>query len=332
VTRSVVAVLLASLPLTGCGLLNTRAEIPRAATLPPRAELAGTPFYAQADYQCGPAALAIVLVASGVTVAPDELVPQVYIPARHGSLQLEMLAAARRYERIPFVIEPSSEALAVEIANGSPVLVLLNLGVESWPIWHYAVVIGFDAARSEWILRSGTRERLSMSARRFDGAWRRASRWGVVTLVPGALPGSRDVQRYVSAVAGFETPQQRAGATIAYRAALERAPDSALLHFALGNSLLTGADLAGAETAFSRTLALDPAHVPARNNLADLLAKRGCRDAALREIRAAVAAAAGGPFETAVRGTLAEIGRLPGPATGRNGPAGCPTALDAPGP
>src|SRR5690606_15890104 len=58
--------------------------------------LDNVPFFAQDEYQCGPAALATVLVADGVEVTPEELVDQVYVPARQGSLQIEMLAAPRR--------------------------------------------------------------------------------------------------------------------------------------------------------------------------------------------------------------------------------------------
>ena len=70
-------------------------------------ELGSTPFFAQDRYQCGPAALATVLVADGVDVTPDELVSHVYIPERKGSLQAEIIATTRRYDRIPYVIEPS---------------------------------------------------------------------------------------------------------------------------------------------------------------------------------------------------------------------------------
>ena len=64
--------------------------------LPARLELADVPFFPQVEYQCGPAALATALASSGVAVTPGDLVSQVYIPARKGSLQIEMMAAARR--------------------------------------------------------------------------------------------------------------------------------------------------------------------------------------------------------------------------------------------
>ncbi|HKB52378.1 MAG TPA: hypothetical protein VKD22_00145, partial [Ramlibacter sp.] len=67
--------------------------------VPQTVELRNVPFFPQKEYECGPAALATVLASSGVAVTPDPLVKDVYLPARRGSLQLEMLAAARRYGR-----------------------------------------------------------------------------------------------------------------------------------------------------------------------------------------------------------------------------------------
>src|SRR5262249_33165121 len=48
--------------------------------LPRAHELTEVPFFPQSDYQCGPAALATVMVAAGVKVTPEELVPEVYLP------------------------------------------------------------------------------------------------------------------------------------------------------------------------------------------------------------------------------------------------------------
>ena len=55
-------------------------------------ELDHTPFIPQERYQCGPAALTTVLTVSGVDVDLQQIVDQVYLPEKQGSLQLEMLA------------------------------------------------------------------------------------------------------------------------------------------------------------------------------------------------------------------------------------------------
>ena len=144
-------------------------------------ELEEVPFFPQQKDQCGPAALATVLAAAGVKVTPAELVGKVFLPGRGGSLQLEMVAVTRRYDRIPCVSKVGSEFLLAELQAGRPVLVLQNLGLSWWPIWHYAVVIGFDPARGVFFLRSGVTERLSLSARIFFNTWEASKFWAMVS-------------------------------------------------------------------------------------------------------------------------------------------------------
>ena len=157
----------------------------QAAALPARLELRDTPFFAQQEYQCGPAALATVLAASDVRVSPDELTGKVYLPERQGSLQLELVAASRRYTRLPYLLDPRLPALLGELSAGRPVLVLQNLGLPFLPIWHYAVVIGFDGSRDQLILRSGDRRRFIMGTPEFMRTWRLADYWALVVLRPG---------------------------------------------------------------------------------------------------------------------------------------------------
>ena len=114
--------------------------------------LGDVPFHPQVEYQCGPAALAGVLGASGMPVSPEALVPQVYLPGREGSLQVELVAATRRAGRIPYVVDPSPAALLSELADGRPVLVLQNLLTRSVPRWHYAVLVGADPVGNRLLL------------------------------------------------------------------------------------------------------------------------------------------------------------------------------------
>lgn len=254
----------------------------------PSAELHETPFFPQQDYQCGPAALATVLAGSSVAVHPDDLVDKVYLPARQGSLQAELMAASRRYGRIPYPIEPHLSALLAELAAGRPVLVLQNLGLETYPLWHYAVAVGFDLSRDEIILRSGMESRKIYPAAEFLKTWERAGRWGLVVLAPGELPASPDPERYLQAVADAEGRLSPPQLQSAYAAALQRWPDSVIARFGLGNSYYAQGKLKDAEALYRRLLRDHPGHTAARNNLAQSLADRGCREAALAEIEAAL--------------------------------------------
>ncbi|HAQ87551.1 MAG TPA: hypothetical protein DCR78_14050, partial [Pseudomonas sp.] len=126
-----------------------------ASGLPERVELDEVPFFPQEDYQCGPAALATMLTQRGVATEPQQLVERVYLPQRKGSLQVEMVAAARSHELLVYPLEPQLQAVLTEVAAGNPVLVLQNLAFDRWPQWHFAVVVGYDLAAQTIVLRSG---------------------------------------------------------------------------------------------------------------------------------------------------------------------------------
>ncbi|MCU7917186.1 MAG: PA2778 family cysteine peptidase [Candidatus Thiodiazotropha sp. (ex Epidulcina cf. delphinae)] len=250
----------------------------------PELELQATPFYPQRQYQCGPAALATVLDQSGISVTPDELVPLVYLPEREGSLQVEMIAASRRFNRIPYVITPDLHALMAELQAGRSVLVLQNLGLRRFPLWHYAVVIGYSVERDEVLLRSGVTRRKVLSAQRFLDTWGAGGRWALVLLKPGELPERPERLTYLKAVAAMEQVASPQTLIEAYQAGLNRWPGDQLALFGMAAALHRKNDLAAAESAYRRLLAGQPGHTAARNNLAEVLADRGCFTEAMANI------------------------------------------------
>lgn len=268
--------LLMALALAGCAHLQTHQP-----ALPAAAELTETPFFPQREFECGPAALAIVLLASGAPVTADDLSREVYLPDRRGSLQAEMLATTRRHGRVAYPVQGVADLVA-QLQAGSPVVVLQRLGV--WPLqtWHYAVAIGFDSARRELVLRSGTKRRLVTGLNRFLRSWEPGGNWAFVVLQPGQLPAQADAQRYLAAVAAAESSLTAAQRVAAYRQATASWPALATAHFALGNNLHAQHLDSAAEASWRMALALQQGHAGALNNLAELLAHSGRRDEALR--------------------------------------------------
>ncbi|HEX7061594.1 MAG TPA: PA2778 family cysteine peptidase [Woeseiaceae bacterium] len=283
-------------------------DTPAAARWRTPVELAETPFFPQERYQCGPAALATVLVRSGVAVTAEALTPEVYVPARQGSLQPELLAASREHGRLPYVIAPELPALLAEVAAGRPVLVLQNLSVRFAPVWHYAVVIGFTPAESEIVLRSGTERRRVTDAGVFLRTWQRSGHWGVVLLRPGELPATADPQRFLAAAAAAESSGQLPLAEAAYRAASARWPDEALAALGLGNVAYARGDARAAEQWYRRAVALDGGSLSALNNLASVLAERGdCAEASQLIDRALSLAGPDAPLAAALAATRTEV-------------------------
>lgn len=293
--------------LAGCAR-STLLEDQWPAEMPAAIELESTPFYPQDDYQCGPAALATLLGAAGRPSSPEALVDEVYIPARRGSLQPEIIAAARQRGLVVYPVRKTLPDLLAQLEAGHAVLVLQNLGIPALPVWHYAVVIGADAGADRVILRSGRERRRLESAGDFMRRWSLAGHWGIVALPPGALPADPDWPVYLSAVADLETAGHEQGAGRAYEAALAMEPGLAAARLGLAN-VLYARNQFGEAGALYESLTGDPDYAPvALNNLANLRADQGCMEAARDAIERALAAA--GPdsgFEAALASTRARI-------------------------
>lgn len=305
--RGAAAIATLAVALAGCALSPPLADgLP--ASAPKKIELDSTPFFPQEDYQCGPAALATLLTASGVEVAPDALTPQVFLPERRGSLSLELIGAARRHGRLPYVLETTADEMVDELEAGRPVLVLQNLGVSQLPRWHYAVLIGYDAGRNVAILRSGREQRLEMKWQRFAGSWHRGGRFAMTTLRPGEIPGHAPPARFIAAAAGLEAAGQRRAAAEAYDAAIARWPREPHAWLGRGNVAYAQGDRAAAAEAWSRAIALDPSNAAARNNLAELLLEAGCLDESRRQVERAAALAEGTSLEEEVAESKSRIG------------------------
>jgi hypothetical protein len=270
------------------------------------AELDAVPFFPQKSHQCGPAALATVLAYEGETVVPDDLVSEVYLPAREGSLQPEIVGAIRRRGRVPWQLTGGLDELVAEIDAGRPVLVLQNLGVSWFPSWHYAVVVGYDSGSDHLVLRSGTRARSVERREIFLRTWNRSMAWGLVVLAPGELPVRADAERYFAALAALESVGQSGTAAAGYAAMVARWPERPEGHFGAGNLALAQGRWTEAEASYRRALdASSGAHVAARNNLAVALLERGCARAAFEEAtRAFDGLTPEDPLRAAVEDTL----------------------------
>lgn len=284
--------------LGGCASLPPITYPP--ASVPPRLAV---PYIPQDDFQCGPAAVAMVLAFHGEAVPLQTLTSEIYSPALRGSLQPALVAAGRRHGWLAWEMN-DFDAILQEVASGRPVIILQNRGLGWTPVWHYAVVVGFDASRGLIYLNSGREEQREVATRTVLNTWERGGRWGLLLLPPGALPVVADPDRLLAALVGLEQSNAVAARPV-YAAAVARWPAHAGLATAYGNFLRQAGEAAAAETAYRAALAAEPHHVPALNNLADLLLAAGRLDEAYAAAVAAVAIA--GPYQATAVATLREI-------------------------
>lgn len=292
------------LAASGCAILLPQTEQlrqGRPAGLPERVELVEVPFFPQTEYQCGPAALATALAHFGVKVTPEDLVDQVYLPARRGSLQVEMLAAARRRGMVSYQLAPRFESLLREVAVGNPVIVLQDYGIWPFTMWHYAVAVGYDYGQGELVLRSGEKRRLTIPFGIFEYTWKEGKYWSMVALPPDRVAVTATENGYLESVLALARTGDNRAARTAYASVLGRWPENLTAMIGLANAHHALGELREAETVLRRAAGLQPESVAVLNNLAQTLSDQGRNSEALPLIERAVAL--GGPFVPAARET-----------------------------
>ncbi len=265
-------------------------------SLPTQADLRDTPFFAQAEFECGPAALAMVITAAGTPITPEALVPQVYLPARKGTLQVEMPVAVRRAGLLAYTLATDLQTVLREVAAGNPVLVFQNLSLPWYPVWHYAVVTGYDRDAQTLRMYSGTTARMPISFSAFERTWARGKYWAMVAVPPDRLPATADATRLANAVVALERVSPQAALT-AYGSALARWPTDRSFLLGRGNTAYALGNLPAAQSAYAAATVALPDFADAWNNLAQVLLEQKQWGQAHAAIAKAIAL--GGPRQAA---------------------------------
>lgn len=260
--------------------------------LPSSTYLDQVPFHAQDAYQCGPAALAMILNHRGLSDTPDALVDRVYIPERKGTLQVEMVSASRERDLLVYPLPRQLEAIMAELDAGNPVLVMQNLAFNWFPQWHYAVVVGYDLDQREMIVHSGLNKAQREPFKVFMRTWDRADRWARVMLPAHQLPATAEPLVYLRAASDLEQTGRLDSARQAYATALSTWPEQPTARFGLGN-VAWAQQQPEISVAHFRTLVTDfPEFKPGWNNLSVALEAIDCPESAT----AAKACAAADPL------------------------------------
>lgn len=276
---SVIAML--TLLLGGC------ATVPRVdvATLhsPPDAPavlLESVPFVAQDAHFCGPASLAMVAGYYGVSLDQRSLARQMIIPDREGTLAVELTVAARRQGFATYTGPTDLSGVLLLLKQRHPVIVLQNLGLDIWPVWHYAVVIGYDLQAQSLLLRSGDNALVEQSFYTFDTTWARGGRWSLLVLPADRVPAHASPRLLVDAAEGLAQAAQPHAAMTHYDAGLERWPSDPALWTARGNLHYLSKHPEAAVRDYQASLLLDRNAALVWNNMSYALSAMGCRQRA----------------------------------------------------
>lgn len=220
-------------------------------------------------------------------LSQEELDARTLIPAKGGTLQIELMATARANGLLAYTLAPTLDALLHELEQQHPVIVLLNRGYSWYPLWHYAPVTGYNKKDQTILMHFSDRPDEAMDIATFKRLWERSSNWGTVLLPPGHLPATVSSKAFLHTAYDLEKTGMRDDAIIAYKSALKRWPKEIDILFALANACYHSEKFTAAEKYYRKLLSIEPAHPLALNNLADLLCHTGRRNEAMKTIKKA---------------------------------------------
>ncbi len=264
----VIALIALLLGLSGCVTAARQTEALLAAphSLPEFHEIQKVPFYDQTDSYCGPATLTMVMTHAGHKVTVDEIAKEIYTPGMKGSFQTDLISASRRQGMMAVPIHNLTDLLT-EVAANHPVIIFENLSVSWAPVWHYAVVFGFDLPKQEIIMHSGHDAFYHWDMKKFERSWMLGEYWGLVVLPAGQLAATAGEKAHVQAAVGLEQSKKYKEAEISYRKILEKWPNSLVSLIGLGNIAYRQGRKSEAVESLRLAVKLHPESQEAQHNL-----------------------------------------------------------------
>ena len=255
-------------------------------------------------------------------ISPNKIANDVFTPDLKGSLQIEMQAAARKHGMLAHVLTPELVYLLAEVSVGHPVIVLQNLSIKFYPVWHYALVIGYDLKNSRITLHTGKNPNYELSLSTFERTWKRSDNWALVVLPTDILPNDRNLENVLQAAVDLETVGQTKHANIAYQTILKRWPESIVAAIGAGNTFLQMNHPEKASHYYLQAINLKPYNANIYNNLAYSLLAQHCHESALHSIKCAISLE---PDEQEFKNSLQEISNPKGNSTNKQCPhISCP--------
>jgi tetratricopeptide (TPR) repeat protein len=245
------------------------------------------PFFAQQEFYCGPTTLSEVFHFYSHPISPDQLAPDLFIPQREGSLQIEMVTAARKHGFLAYSEQSNLAQLIKLLDQNVPIIVLQNLSVLWMPQWHYAVVIGYDLENQQFILHTGETKDHTMPFYLFERVWQRANYWMLAPLPVGKTSSALTPIKYIQAAYDQMSTNQQTNAIENLVAATNTWPNEWLPYFLLGNYYLQDNPVKAA-TWYSKGLTAGYQQAEYLNNYSYALAELGCREQAIEVVEQAV--------------------------------------------
>ena len=232
--------------------------------------ISDVPFILQKKNHCGPATLAMNLNWYGKNITADEISYDLYRSDKEGSFKTDMIYSARKNGYIAVKIKNLSDILK-EVANNRPVIVFQNLGFDWYPLWHYALVVGYDLQKNEITMHSGENKFKTQELRKFERTWSRGGHWAILLTKPTEISITGSKRGHIRNASSLEQMKQLQNAKDHYLAILKKWPNSTMAYFGLSNIAVKESKIKEAITYLEAIPKIDNTFFFAYFNLALLL-------------------------------------------------------------
>lgn len=137
--------------------------------------ISNVPFYAQEDYQCGPASLAGVMNYWKIDVTPDDIAKEIYSKSAKGTLNIDMIIYPQKKGLLAEQYSGNVKDLKKNIDSGHPLIVLIDYGFWAFQSNHFMVVVGYND--DGVIVNSGKDKGKFISEVDFIKTWKKTKFW-----------------------------------------------------------------------------------------------------------------------------------------------------------
>ncbi len=136
------------------------------------AYISDVPFFPQKEYMCGPASLASVISYwAGGDARLKEIAKSVYVEKLKGTLPMDMLIYARERGFDATFYSGGMDDLKRRLSANMPLILFLNLGLQSYPVGHYVVAVGYSDAARAVIVHSGVDAEATIGYVQLEREW-----------------------------------------------------------------------------------------------------------------------------------------------------------------
>lgn len=166
---------------------------------------------------------------------------------------------------------------------------LLNLGSDSFPLWHYSVAFGYDSGHKKIFLSSPDGKKLEFDFARFEKIFDRSGKKAILAIPQNTIPISIETKNIIAAIDEYKIATKDIfGVKKALITLLSKRAADTNVMFALANLYYEEGEYQSATTMYKEILKKEPQNPQNLNNLANTLLRQNKPSEALVYVKKAI--------------------------------------------